>query len=378
MSSPREKVLYFATSSVSSRLFTGQLDHVASEGFDVVVGVGVDAQHPLASDFDQAAKVVDIGLRREIDLVCDFKSLIKAIGLVRKERPSIVNFSTPKASLVGAIASWVCRVPKRIYVVRGLRYETTSGAPRLLLLNLEKLICRSATEIVMNSASLIDVAVADGVVASGRCHVLAGGSGNGIDASVPLELDRDGARAEFGIATDALVVGFVGRLTQDKGLVDLLQILPELVARHPNIVLLLVGGFEDGDPVPVSTRKQLEDSKHVVMAGWVDDPAAAYAAMDLLAFPSFREGLPNVVLEAQLAGIPVVGYAATGTVDAVDDGKTCLLVPVSDTEALSDAISTLLNEPDTRREMGTAAVAFVKARFSRELVWADLVSIYRK
>jgi len=377
------KVLYFITSSLSSRLLRGQLDYVASQGFEVVVGVGVevgsDVGH-LTLDFDEAARVVDIGFAREIALINDLKSLFRAIQLVRKERPSIVNFSTPKAALIGAFSAWICRVPQRVYVVRGLRYETSTGVGRRLLIALEKLICRSATHIIMNGASLIDVAVADGLVSRDRCQVLAGGSGNGIDISVLVAVDESkrAARTRLGIPPDALVVGFVGRLTKDKGIVDLAQILPDLVERHPAVVLLAVGGFEDGDPVPSSTRQQLESSDHVIMAGWVENPAQAYAAMDLLAFPSYREGLPNVVLEAQLAGLPVVGYRATGTVDAVDEGKTGLLVPVSDTTALTDAASTVLNDSAMLEKMGSEARAFVEERFSREVVWADLVSVYNE
>ena len=179
--------------------------------------------------------------------------------------------------------------------------------------------------------------------------MIGGGSGNGIDVArfaddvLPTRAE---ARERFGLPADATVVGFVGRFTRDKGIADLTSVFTSTLREIPNaadVWLLLVGQFEDGDPVPADVRATIERDERIVTVPWLDHTGVAYRAMDVLAFPSYREGLPNVPLEAQLCGVPVVGYAATGTVDAVAPGQSdgsdasggdSVLVPVGDVEAL--------------------------------------------
>jgi glycosyltransferase involved in cell wall biosynthesis len=136
--------------------------------------------------------------------------------------------------------------------------------------------------------------------------------------------------------------------------------------------LLLVGQYEEGDAVGDATRAAIADHPRIVTVPWVDDTAAVYRAMDVLAFPSHREGLPNVPLEAQLCGVPVVAYAATGTVDAVADGVGGVLVERSDRDAFAQALRALLDDPARRDAMGAAGTAWVTQRFAQDLVWQTL------
>jgi len=371
------KIVYLITSSMSALLLRGQLDHLAGEGFDVVVGTGLNNGPGPA--FDKSARVVDLGFQRTISPVADIRSLVRTIRLLRRERPEFVNYSTPKAALIGAIAARLLQIPVRIYVVRGLRYETQTGWGRRLLMLLERWIMRSSTMAIMNSPSLLSTAVAEGLVSPDRCAVLAGGSGNGIDTrSLPnIAIDGHEARVRLGLDEEAMVIGFVGRLTRDKGVVDLCEAFFAVAAERSDVVLLLVGIFEENNAVPEDVQKRLLESDSVVHVVWMEDPSAAYAAMDVLAFPSYREGLPNVVLEAQLAGVPVVGYAATGTVDAVDGDETARLVAVADVRALARELEWVLGHDDERQQMASAAPRFVIKNFERSLIWAELTSLYR-
>jgi glycosyltransferase involved in cell wall biosynthesis len=146
-----------------------------------------------------------------------------------------------------------------------------------------------------------------------------------------------------------------------------------LLAQRVDLQLLLVGDFEEGDPLPSEVRTQIEANPGIRHVGWLADPAAAYRAMDLLVFPSYREGLPNVPLEAQLCGVPVVGYAATGTVDAVMDREA--LVPVGDVDALAKAIRSAL---DGQHPSAEDLRTWVTDNFDRSRVWAELASRYRR
>lgn len=361
-------ILYLITNDISARFLRGQLAFLVDHGFRVEVGTG--RSNPPAA-FDDGIDVHDLPFVREPSPIADLRSLWATVRLVRRVRPAVVNASTPKAGLIGMLAARLCRVPTRVYVVRGLRFETMHGWRRRLMVGLERLTTACATDVVYNSTSLLARAQELGAVRPGRGVVLAGGSGNGIDVRRFDDLpSRAAARADLGIPDDASVVGFVGRLTRDKGIVDLVTALGEL----GSVTLLLVGDVEEGDPVPDDVRREIEQSPRIVHVPWVDDPRRVYPAMDVLAFPSYREGLPNVPLEAQLCGVPVVAYAATGTVDAVAEGAGNSLVDVGDRGAFVEALASRV---DGGAHDPAPARHWVTERFDRERVWTELLAVIR-
>jgi glycosyltransferase involved in cell wall biosynthesis len=171
-------------------------------------------------------------------------------------------------------------------------------------------------------------------------------------------------------------VAFVGRLTSDKGIPELMEAFLQLAAQFPDLRLLLVGCFEDEDPLPVATRRCVETHPHVIFAGPVQDTAASYAIADVLVLPSHREGLPTVVLEAQAAGKPVVGASATGIVDLVVDGETGLLFPVGDVPALAEALARLITDKALASKLGLAGQEQVIRKFQQEQIWEALYREY--
>jgi len=371
-------VVYLVTSSISARFFDGQLAYIQAQGFDVVVGCGV-TQHAAQTPFDAGVKVVDLGFTRSVSPLRDLVAIGRTIRMLRRVRPAIVNYSTPKAALLGALAAKLAGVPTRVYVVRGLRYQTMTGWPRRVLTAFERLICKLSTVVVMNSRSVIEAAATDGIVDAGRCQILHHGSGNGIAFDALPTVDRDQSRVELGLQPDSFVLGFVGRLTRDKGISDILEAMGRLDSDSElNIELVLAGDYELGDPVADSVRQSIAAHPRVHHLGWVKDPSVVHAAMDVLAFPSYREGLPNVVLEAQLRGKPVVGYRATGTVDAMLEGTTGLLVDIGDVGALSSAIAVLVKDPELCDRLGRAGREFVRTHFAQTDVWGDLAGLYRR
>ena len=221
--------------------------------------------------------------------------------------------------------------------------------------------------------------------------MIGGGSGNGIDVdrfaddALPTQAE---ARERFGLPAEATVVGFVGRFTRDKGIADLTGVFTTTLREIPDaadVWLLLVGQFEDGDPVPADVRTTIERDERIVTVPWLDHTGVAYRAMDVLAFPSYREGLPNVPLEAQLCGVPVVGYAATGTVDAVAPGQSdgsdasggdSVLVPVGDVEALGRELIAQVGERINRSSSRDQETLWVVENFDRARLWSALVDRY--
>jgi glycosyltransferase involved in cell wall biosynthesis len=372
-------VLVLLTDEVSHLLVRGQLNTLVEDGF--VVHVGCRRREPETREpapFDNGVTVHHLPFVREPSPASDLRALRATIALIRSLRPHIVSASTPKAGLLGMIAAWWCRVPVRVHVMRGLRSETMSGWRRRLYRLTEKVSVRCAHHVLVNSHSLKAVAHSNGVLRRGEGEVLGCGSGNGVDLERfrpdALELQAE-ARAQLGVTPQSFVVGFVGRLTVDKGIADLVDAMAML--NRDDVRLLLVGPFEDGDPLPLSVRRRIADDPRIVHVEWLDDPRLAYAAMDVLGFASAREGLPNVVLEAQACGVPVVGYAATGTVDAVREGHTGLLVPVGDVTALSESIQLLLDDRDRLGAMGRAAHEWVRSSFDRRVIAQELANKYR-
>jgi len=299
-----------------------------------------------------------------------------------KLKPQIVNAGTPKAGLLGMVAATACRVKARVYTVHGLRLETTSGARRVLLGTTERVAAGLAHRVFCVSPSLHRAYVAGGYTSPGKVFFIGAGSANGIDVErfdEPEVVEQAAEiREQHGISAGAPVIGFVGRLTRDKGIAELHRALAKLAERFPGCRLLLVGGFESGDPLPGRVVDALRADPAVVITGFVDDELvpAYYRLMKVLALPSFREGFPTCVLEAGASSIPVVGYGVTGVVDAIRDGVNGTLVEAGDVIALTEAIGKYLADPGLARTHGRAGRERVEALFDQNVIWSGLLGLY--
>ncbi|TVR22118.1 MAG: glycosyltransferase family 1 protein [Ilumatobacter sp.] len=371
----RPRILYLLTDELSRLLVRGQLGFLQGEGFEVTVASRWAAPDQPADGWDEGVDLRHLPFRREPAVLDDLRALRATVALIREVRPDIVNASTPKAGLIGMMAAWLCRVPVRVYVVRGLRVETARGLKRALLWSLERVALACASRVIFNSRSLLRTAERQRLIRPGRGEVLGAGSGNGIDVTRFDEntVSTAEARIELGLAPDIPVIGFVGRLTNDKGVADLVHAFNMVLETGLDLQLLLVGGFEQGDPLSNDVRAEIESHPRICHVGWLADPTAAYRAMDLLAFPSYREGLPNVPIEAQLCGVPVVGYAATGTVDAVKHPQG--LVPVGHVAGLAGKIRCCL---EGKHPAADELRDWVIEKFDRTRVWNELASNYRQ
>jgi glycosyltransferase involved in cell wall biosynthesis len=271
------------------------------------------------------------------------------------------------------VASAVMGVPFRVYQLWGLRLETTAGWERGVLLATERLAARMAHQVVCNSPSLRDTFLNLRLAPSSKVTVLGAGSNNGVDTSRfhPSTGNEESRRLRrtLGFGPDDIVIGFVGRLTRDKGVSDLLAAFDIIADEVRGAHLLFVGDFETGDPLPAETIERIARDHRVVVTGFVEDTAPYYRVMDLLAFPSYREGFPNAPLEAAASALPVVGYRATGTVDAVLHGETGVLVQTGDSQGLAEAICRLLSDREPMEKMATMARKRAVSLYDSGKVW---------
>ena len=303
--------------------------------------------------------------------------------MLRSIQPDITNVGTPKAGLLGGLAAVVAGVRHRIYTMHGLRLETTQGWKRLLLWCAEWISCKCAHQVICVSRSLRERAIEMKLVDPAKSFVVANGTFSGIEVErySPNLMRKNKAREirkTLAIDSEAKVVGYVGRMTQDKGLAELYQAFQLLCVQFKDIYLLLVGEYESGDPIQKTLRTKIGEDSKVIRTGWIPDPCEYYHVMDVLAMPSHREGFGLASIEAQASGVPVVSTKATGARDSIVDGVTGFSTPVNDASALANAIALLLQDTELNIRMGKAGHDWVTRMFDRSIVWAEYVKIYSK
>jgi lipopolysaccharide/colanic/teichoic acid biosynthesis glycosyltransferase len=371
-------VVTTATSAWS--LLRGQLAWLRQQGHQMMLVTSPGEVFTATLEREQVAGCA-VEMEREISPKNDFVSLKQLLSVFARERPDVINVSTPKAGLLGGIAGVLTAVPARIYTLRGLRLETTRGPKWYLLWFAEWLACACAHRVVCVSPSLRDQAIQLRLVSPVKAVVLGGGSSNGVitERFEPTAERLDHAvriRRDLGIPADSFVFGFVGRFTRDKGILELLEAFLAINLEFPLARLLLVGDFEPGDPIPDAAREQIEGHAHIVRTGFVQDTAPYYHVLDVLVLPSHREGFPNVPLEAASAAKAVITTNATGARDAVIENVTGLMVPVGNAKALEQAMMQLLRQPDRARVFGLAGRERVLRDFTPDVIWLALQDLY--
>jgi len=373
--------MHITTVPQSLGFLSGQVGYMGCRGFEVSA---VASPGALLDEFGASAGIAvhAVPMPRKISLVQDVRAVANLRSLFAGSSPAIVHAHTPKGGLLGMISATIARVPIRIYHIHGLPYMAATGKKRILLENTERVSCRLAHRVFCVSHSIRDVAIADGVCPADKIVVFGGGSINGMDAThrfdpsrFPAE-DRQIRRAKLGIEASDLVIGFVGRIVRDKGIEELACAWTGLREADPTAKLVLVGPVEPQDPVSEETLRTLQSDPRVIMTGSVDDTSAYYPVFDLVVLPTYREGLPNVPLEAAAMELPVVATRIPGCIDAVVDGETGTLAPVRDADALADAIRRYLDDPELRRRHGQAGRKRVLRDFRQEVIWEAVYQEY--
>jgi glycosyltransferase involved in cell wall biosynthesis len=378
-------IILGVTVDQSMKLLRGQPQYLTSAGWEVHVVSAGDSGLPPEYFLGPLGSVRthSLDMTRDPSLARDLASFWKWLKIIRQLRPDVVCLGTPKASLVGLTAARLLRVPSRIYLLRGLRLEGETGPRQRILIAAERITAAMSTQVLAVGDSLRSAAEAAGIGRKRPLSVVGRGSSNGVEIPSDPDIEalrrarRPGLRS-LGLNPDDPVVGYVGRLTPDKGVHLLAEACVSLRADGVPVQLLLVGA-EDSHRYQSIVTGPLEAAgvPHAV-TGYVESTRPFLVMMDVFCLPSIREGMPNVSLEAASVGLPVVTSEATGCKDAVLPGISGLTFQHQHPESLVEALRGLLDDPAKRRRLGTAGREWVAANFERGTVWRLYENSYRR
>lgn len=367
----RRTILIGVTIDDSLQFHTGLPEALVVDGWEVHVVAGPGRRLERLRQTD-GIHVHEIPMRRVPNPWFDFIAFAKWIRLVWIVRPDVTLIGTPKAALLGNLAARILRVRRRIYVLHGLRLETSAGLLRSVLYRMERLTAASAHEVLSVSNSVKRLAVNMALATERGAIVLGAGSCNGVDVARFSAIAADGARASalavnIGLDRALPTIGFVGRLTRDKGLAELAGAFRILRSEGVHAQVLLVGGVDD-ESGRIALAELNRTGQSIVAVGYREDPAPFYPLMNVFCLPSLREGLPSVVLEAMASRIVVVGTDATGNVDLIEDKVTGYLVDRGSERQLADALRYAIENPIHSEELAEAAFRMVESRFDTSTV----------
>jgi len=371
-----KKICLVTTSPLIVNFFL--LPFLASLGRVYRVSLAVNPDEDTALADGHGAEVIALPIRRKISPWSDLRTLALLIRLFRERRFDAIHSFSPKAGLLAMVAAWIARIPVRIHIFQGEVWLTRKGAMRLLLKFLDRLVARLATHVLVVSRSEREFLIREGIIRNSKSRVLGSGSLSGVDPARfrPDSMARAAVRAELGIAPKATVFLFLGRLTRDKGVLDLAQAFASLAPTHPAAVLLLVGPDEERVRPAIESICRAH-ARQLRFAGYTRSPERYIAAADTLCLPSYREGFSTVIIEAAAAGVPAIGSRIYGITDAIVEGETGLLHAPADANELAENMKALIGNPALRERLGARARQRAVDEFSQQRLTQALLDYYR-
>lgn len=376
-----KRVIRIVTVPLSLKhLIKGQAGFFSQMGYQVTL---VSADGPELEQVKAHEKVrhVVVPFTRKITIWQDAKCLFQLIRLFLRERPDIVHTQTPKAGLLGMIAGWICRVPRRIHTVGGLPIMTATGKRKAILQITERITSFCAHQVLANSPKMALYMMETRLCNKKKLSVLGSGSSNGIDTNYfnasQIPFDKQQLRSKYNIPADSFLFLFAGRIVNDKGISELANAFVNLANKYPHIWLLMVGPTEKHlDPVQQEVWDTLTRHPRVVFTGYQSDVRPFMKMSDLLVFPSYREGFPNVPLQANAMELPAIVTDINGCNEIISHGKNGWVVPPKNATALQQMMDYLLHHTDEVVAMAENIRASVVGQFSQPVFWKHMADFY--
>ena len=377
----KPKLIRITTVPISlEKLLENQLTFM-SEWYDVTA-ISADKERLEKFGADNHIKTKHIELTRQITPIQDLKTLWQLYKFLKKEQPQIVHTHTPKAGIIGMLASKLARVPVRLHTVAGLPLLEVKGIKRKILNFVERLTYTAATKVYPNSYGLEKIILDLNFLSKNKCKVIANGSSNGIDTdyfnpSNYSEEFKTKLKNDLKINKNDFVFVFVGRLVSDKGINELVTVFQNSKFNIQHSKLLLVGSLEtELDPLNKETLEAIKTNQNIITVGYQQDVRPYFAIADVLTFPSYREGLPNVVLQAGAMGLPSIVTNINGCNEIITHNYNGLIIPVKDEKSLYNAVEKLLMNSELLNTLSKNARPEIISKYQRQVVWEALLKEY--
>jgi glycosyltransferase involved in cell wall biosynthesis len=379
----QKKLIRITTVPLSlEKLLEGQLAYM-QQFYEVTA---VCAEKERLQRFGKANKVATfwVDLTRKITPIKDLKAVYKLYKYLKKEKPLIVHTHTPKAGIIGMFAAYLAKVPLRLHTVAGLPLMEASGFKRTILNFVEKSTYRFSTKVYPNSKGLYDFILSERFTKPEKLKIIGNGSSNGIDTkyfdpSIFSEKEKKNFRVKLGIPEKDYVFIFVGRIVKDKGINELISVFNRIFNKNSNVSLLLVGLFEDDlNPLDSSTMDIINTSKKIICTGYQLDVRLYLAISDTLVFPSYREGFPNVVMQAGAMGLPSIVTDINGCNEIIKHNENGLIVPAKNEEQLLQAMTDIIENQTLSSILKSNARKAITSKYERGDIWSHLLEEYQQ
>lgn len=360
-------------------LLKGQLKFLSQ--FFNIIGISSEGNDLLEVEKREKIKTIAVEMERGISPVKDFISLIKLVLILKKQKPQIVHSITPKAGLLTMLAGKIAGVPIRMHTFTGLIFPTKTGFVQKLLIKMDQLLCWAATNIYPEGNGVKNDLI-NYKITSKPLKVLANGNVNGIDleffSTIHItEQTQNNLKQSINISTTDFVFIFVGRLVGDKGINELVEAFSKL--KDQNSKLLLVGSLESElDPLQDKTLKEIETNPAILTVGFQKDVRPYFAISHALVFPSYREGFPNVVMQAGAMELPSIVSDINGCNEIIIEGKNGTIIPVKSSDVILIAMQKMIDDKDFYHELKKNARPMIQARYEQSVVWNALLAEYNQ
>lgn len=367
--SPKFRMAILATVSISIKAFyKGQFEALNEAGIKTTVICADDAD--LTSFLPDETNFIPVDFTRVLNPLKDLKVLYQLFRIFRKEKFNLVQYSTPRAALLGSIASFSARVPIRIYLLWGLYYEGQRGIKKRIFKLFEKTTCLLSTCVLPNSHEMVEIVEQQGLAKKSKCEVILNGSACGADLEEfnpeKWKHSRKQMRGRLKIPQDGIVIGVFGRLTGDKGVNEIVAAFRKMSQELDNVFLLVVGRQEEKDKLLPETEEIIKTHPQIRTLGWQKTLLPCYATIDIFCLPSYREGFPQSPLEAQAMKLPVVCTNVMGSREAIVNNQTGFLAKPRSSKALVEPLKKLILDLQLRKTMGQKGRKRVEQMFDRK------------
>lgn len=383
MKTNKPKLIRITTIPLSlDKLLEGQLKFM-QEQYDVIA-VSSEKEYLEKVGAREGVATHHLEMTRKITPLHDLMAVIKLTLFLLKTKPEIVHSHTPKAGIVGMMAAFLAGVPHRFHTVAGLPLLEATGNKRKVLDFVEKMTYRFATKVYPNSKGLYAIILQNKFCDPQKLTVLANGSTNGINTTFFSNSHFSFAQKEelknrLGIEQDDFVFVFVGRLVTDKGINEMVAAFRKLKINHPKVKLILVGPLESElDPLLPKTLEAIENVKEIISVGYQQDVRLYLSISNCLLFPSYREGFPNVLMQAGAMELPSIVSNINGCNEIIVEGENGTIIPVKNVAALVEAMQKMCSDKAYYEQLQQNARVMIQSRYEQQVVWEALLEEYRK